>query len=113
MEPGENKRPWVWTAPDIGARTDWQYTFTSSDLTEIEGALESSKRTGKRAGARLAALEREHFPLPKLSSSHYTRRRGVSTLSLMTKSGGGAGLAASIPPGSTRPTWYGAGPVLE
>jgi len=90
MEPGENKRPWVWTAPDIGARTDWQYTFTSSALTEIAGALESSKRTGKRAGARLDALEREHFPLPKLSAA-------LANIAACLSDGPGIGLLRGLP----------------
>ena len=43
--------------------------------------------------------------------SHYTRRRGVSTLA---DDEGGGGASNDLDPAENyRPTWYNAGPVLE
>ncbi|KAF2031721.1 Clavaminate synthase-like protein [Setomelanomma holmii] len=52
----------VWDSTDIGARYDWTYPLTTTDLEEIESALQHFKSLGKPPGY----VNQETFPLPLL-----------------------------------------------
>jgi hypothetical protein len=55
--------PTVWFGPEMAAReAEWTYVLTPSDVAEIEAALASVLARGLD----IAAIRREHFPLPGL-----------------------------------------------
>ncbi|KAF1846002.1 Clavaminate synthase-like protein [Cucurbitaria berberidis CBS 394.84] len=54
----------VWDNTDIASRFDWAYQLSTSDLDELEAALQHFKSLGKPLGY----LNQDTFPLPKLHS---------------------------------------------
>ncbi|KZM25446.1 uncharacterized protein EKO05_0008126 [Ascochyta rabiei] len=62
--PTELKSDLVWDNTDIADRFNWTYKLTSSDLDEIEGALQHFKSLKKALGY----VSAETFPLPNLHS---------------------------------------------
>jgi len=57
------RNPQAWSGPEMAARTDWIYSFSTADIEEIEAAV----GIANRSGLGIVDLGREHFPLPMLS----------------------------------------------
>jgi hypothetical protein len=56
--------PAAWHADDLAADQRWVYELSGKDVSELEAALEHSKRIN----IAVPALKREHFPLPNMTN---------------------------------------------
>ena len=65
MKRTEHRHPWVWSAPEIASRREWQFELTQHDISEIERAVGISRATG----ISLDAMTTKDFPLPGLAAT--------------------------------------------